>query len=253
MLAEGRQSLSFARYEVIVSDDGSGFPAESFCREKFPWVRYTHGPQKGPAANRNNGASLAAHAWLVFLDDDCVPDRDLLEQYQKGCLANPGNLIFEGCILPIGEKLAYNYECPVNKEGGVLWSCNMMVDKGLFLRLGGFDEEYPFASMEDVDFRLRVMKEGKILFNKGAMVYHPWTKVESPQVKFERAYQSHIIFLKKWPRHSVEFGLSSIIRKMVSNLMREVLPNFILYKGKGINYVLSYYHFLFRLTFSLSK
>ncbi len=58
-------------YEVIVADDGDDALA-CFLSNNLPWVRYCVGPQRGPAANRNAGASQAQGEWLVFLDDDCI-------------------------------------------------------------------------------------------------------------------------------------------------------------------------------------
>src|SRR5580704_4187860 len=64
-------------YEVIVSDDGIG--ADALIRTNFPWATYFQGPRRGPAANRNFGASQATGTWLLFLDDDCVPGPGWLE------------------------------------------------------------------------------------------------------------------------------------------------------------------------------
>jgi len=80
-LASGQQYFPFGQYEVIVTDDGRDFNVEAFCKVNFPWVKYIQGPQKGPADNRNNGSKAAKHHWLVFLDDDCIPDKSLLHEY----------------------------------------------------------------------------------------------------------------------------------------------------------------------------
>src|SRR5688500_16117871 len=72
-LAPGTQTLPADQYEVIVTDDGSITTAEAMIREKFSWARWTQGPRKGPAANRNHGASLAQGEWIAFTDDDCLP------------------------------------------------------------------------------------------------------------------------------------------------------------------------------------
>ena len=81
-LVEGRQTLPFHMYEVIVSDDGpEGSNARLLVEEKYPWVRWVAGPARGPAANRNRGASQARGGWLVFTDDDCLPQAGWLAAY----------------------------------------------------------------------------------------------------------------------------------------------------------------------------
>src|SRR5688500_16589114 len=72
-LVPGRQTLDASRYEVIVTDDGRDTTAEAMIRDQFSFVRWVRGPQRGPAANRNNGVKHARGEWVVFTDDDCVP------------------------------------------------------------------------------------------------------------------------------------------------------------------------------------
>jgi GT2 family glycosyltransferase len=56
----------------------------------------------------------------------------------------------------------------------------MMIQKKLFESLDGFDENFPFPHMEDVDLRERVrLKNEKILFVKDAVVDHPPKRLPS--------------------------------------------------------------------------
>src|SRR6185312_3373026 len=87
-------------YEVIVTDDSKNNIAKNLINENYPWVKWVDGPKKGPAANRNNGTKLAIGDWVIFIDDDCLPDTNLLREYENGINRNPGALAFEGAILP---------------------------------------------------------------------------------------------------------------------------------------------------------
>jgi len=160
---------------VIVSDDGQEYVAESFCRQFYPWVRYTKGLQKGPAANRNNGAKLAIGDWLVFTDDDCLPDSGWLKAYAEAIQQYPECKAFEGAILPDDWNLLKKdmAECPVNTEGGCFWSANIMVKKELFFNIGGFDKEYIIAAREDQDLFYRLQGLTNIMFCKNVIVTHP--------------------------------------------------------------------------------
>jgi glycosyltransferase involved in cell wall biosynthesis len=67
----GRPDFDF---ETIVTGDGTNSTAEAMLQTGFPFVRWVRGPRRGPAANRNHGAENAQGDWLLFLDDDCIPD-----------------------------------------------------------------------------------------------------------------------------------------------------------------------------------
>ena len=97
-LAPVVQVLSIEQYEVIVSDDGMKHTAERMVKEKYTWAKWVAGPGRGPASNRNNGAKHAKGEWLVFLDDDCVPDRNILSAYLAAINSYPLANVFEGRI-----------------------------------------------------------------------------------------------------------------------------------------------------------
>ena len=59
--------------EIIVSDDSRTDRTWKLIRDQFPGVKWVRGPQRGPAANRNFGASQASGDWVAFVDDDCIP------------------------------------------------------------------------------------------------------------------------------------------------------------------------------------
>ncbi|MEC4984442.1 MAG: glycosyltransferase [Oscillatoria sp. PMC 1068.18] len=176
-LAPGRQTLPKEKYEVIVTDDGVETTAQEMLEQRYPWAKWVAGTQLGPAANRNNGSQYAHGEWLVFIDDDCLPDINWLEEYTKVIMAIPEYHVFEGRVYVDRPRRYLAETSPVNESGGYLWSCNFTIKKELFQSLGGFDERFPYAAMEDVDFRLRLTQNGyKFAFVKGASVCHPWRK-----------------------------------------------------------------------------
>jgi glycosyltransferase involved in cell wall biosynthesis len=173
-LAPGKQSLDSASYEVIVTDDGHEYQAENYCKENYPFVLYTKGPRKGPAANRNNGARIANGNWLVFTDDDCLPDSGLLQAYVQSIEPQADCKAFEGAILPDDWELLKKdlSDCPVNTSGGCFWSANIAVEGRLFNTIGGFDERFKIAAMEDKDIYQRLKAVTSIPFLKEAVVIH---------------------------------------------------------------------------------
>ncbi len=175
-LAPGVQTLDPAFYEVIVSDDGIAGCSKEMVKSKYSWANWVEGPKRGPAANRNHGASQAKNQWLVFTDDDCLPCENYLEAFFVG--AGQGNApVLEGKTLPLGKPQRVDSVCPINESGGYLWSCNFAIERTLFFKVAGFDENFPSAAMEDVDLRVRLLKlPVRIEFLPDALVLHPWTR-----------------------------------------------------------------------------
>jgi len=170
-----RQSLDASFYEVIVTDDGSKSTAEELIKTKYPWAKWVQGSRKGPAANRNNGARYANGEWLVFTDDDCLPNSDWLMSYYKQIPELPSVRAFEGAIHADKEEELNNTfaECPINTTGGLFWSANIAVEKKLFHEVGGFDEGYLLAAQEDQQLHLDLLKHTTVQFLPNCVVIHP--------------------------------------------------------------------------------
>jgi glycosyltransferase involved in cell wall biosynthesis len=199
-LAPEVQNLSLDAYEVIVTDDALADDPSDCLRQNFPWVHHNCGPQKGPAANRNSGAKSAKGEWLIFLDDDCLPEPSFLSAYLDSIQKNPDYLVFEGRTLRDRPQVRLDEEAPLNDNGGYLWSCNFLIQRKLFFELGGFCELYPYACMEDVDFREELNARNlKFLFVPEANVIHGWRSI-SPDEKYLKVHLvSHAIFHNRHP------------------------------------------------------
>ena len=172
-LASNVQTLAAEQYEVIVTDDGFQTTSKEMIKQDYPWVKWVAAQRKGPAANRNNGAKYAQGEWLVFTDDDCLPDPQWLEAYRDAM--DNDSLALEGSIHPCGDisldvDLA---ECPVNTKGGCFWSANIAIKRSLFESLGGFDPNHLIAAQEDQDLKIRVEALTNISFIPNAKVFHP--------------------------------------------------------------------------------
>src|SRR5436309_24571 len=92
------QQMHFNEYEIIVTDDSRENNALSLIEKNFKWVRWVQGCNKGPAANRNNGAKHAKGDWLIFIDDDCIPDDEVIKTYKEAITAFAGIRVFEGYV-----------------------------------------------------------------------------------------------------------------------------------------------------------
>jgi GT2 family glycosyltransferase len=159
--------------EVIVSDDSAGDETRNVL-ENYPGICWQPGPRRGPASNRNAGVRSSQGRWILFVDDDCVVDRGWIAAFLVVMTSLPLCRVLEGRTVADRPRRRMDEESPINETGGYLWSCNMAIARTLFDELGGFCESFPYASMEDVDLRLRLQGMGEHFpFVADALVCHP--------------------------------------------------------------------------------
>jgi GT2 family glycosyltransferase len=221
-LAPGVQTLDASEYEVIVTDDGVP-TVEKLIAEKYAWAKWIAGPRRGPAANRNNGARTATSDWLVFTDDDCLPEIGWLEAYAFNM---NGNDVLEGKTSSHGFRTRIDEECPINETGGYLWSCNFAMQRNQFLSLGGFDESFPAAAMEDVELNTRVNKLTLVRrFVPEALVFHPWRQRKNSQ--FARVHAESVAnYVRLHPEAAFQFTIRSQVTAFLRSTKSNVFYSF---------------------------
>lgn len=220
-------------FEVIVTDDAPPPNAEPMLKERFPEARWIAGPGRGPAANRNHGARHARGEWIVFCDDDCLPSPDLLDAYARAIAAAPSAQVLEGRIHADRPKRRMDEVSPINESGGYLWSCNFAIRRKTFEALGGFDEAYRFAAMEDVDLRERLRDAGiPIPFVPEASVCHPWRR-HGGWSSIDRSVRSHAIFWQRHPDHLRSHPPRAYLRALVRTAIKRTGPELVAMKGRG--------------------
>ncbi len=216
-LSAGAQTLDSSRYEVIVTDDGVTDAARELIVERYPWAHRVQGPRRGPSANRNNGVRAARGEWVVFTDDDTLPDRDWLEQ-----LLNAASEVevVEGCTICRAGIHSPREHSPENDRGGCWWTCNLAIRRDTFDRLGGFDELFVVPHLEDVDLRVRAFAAGvKWRFAPLAIVDHP-----PRRERFGAArgpwHAAHVVYARI---HAEPFTLVTCMRSVVRERSRAIL------------------------------
>jgi len=235
--------------EVIVSDDGRDEELAKNLREKFSFARYLVGPARGPAANRNHGAGHACGDWLIFCDDDCRPQPGWLAAYAK-TTSKDNTPVLEGRTIADRPRQRLDEEAPINEIGGYLWSCNFAIRRELFVELGGFDEAFPFAAMEDVELKAR-LDSGMhaIRFVEEAVCVHPWRRLKGIEFQMQRL-QSLKYLWRKHPTLRPEDPRYWLIFRALREIKNHVLPHFWRCRGRGfssaLGRALSFFIYAFR-------
>ena len=222
-LAPCAQSLSHDQYEVIVADDSAHAAARELLFDRYPWARWTGGPRRGPAANRNAGARVARGEWLVFTDDDCLPEHGWLDAFAAMFSPDEKALdVLEGRTTCRAGLNSPRCTAPLNLHGGNLWSCNFAIRRTHLQQVGGFDERYPYPHMEDADLQARLQKAGfMIRFVPAAEVDHPPRPMPWGAM-LARIHESSVLHMTlHGPWRGLPWYLQNQTRARLSRIVRE--------------------------------
>jgi len=185
---------TFAGFEALIIDNASPDPGDAAIAREFPAMRLVeNGRNLGFAGAGNQGARLGRGRWLVFLNPDAFARPDWLAELAAAAERHPTVRSFTSRQLMaedpalldgLGDVMS-GYGIPYRggylaadpgdtPEGEVFSPCGaaMMIDRALFLELGGFDEFF-FCYSEDVDLGYRLQLAGEpTLVVPGAVIAH---------------------------------------------------------------------------------
>ena len=151
-------------YEVIIIDGGSSDSTLDIVN-KFEDIRVVKSTNISIANSRNLGVAESIGDKLVFIDSDCLVNKNLLLKSKK-------HLEKYKCCGSFYRAhknhswIAKTWLIAEKKEKNIVdWitSGTLVVSRSFFLKIGGFNES--LKTEEDEDFGFRVRKNGGQLFN----------------------------------------------------------------------------------------
>jgi len=177
-------------YEVIVVTDGNIMHFKDIlmdyidCSIKFKPILIRDSPL---GMKRNVGIKKTTCDYILFLDDDVLPNRSWLFEMKKSLedgadlIGGPSKPLFpNGLKIPRwwDESLIGRYVAVGNGPDRI-WGCNLGIKKRVITDIGYFDESlgpqkgHPSIYGEDVEFvNLVRQKKLSVMFNPRAVVYH---------------------------------------------------------------------------------
>lgn len=228
LAALARQSLDPARFEVLVCDDGSeadlnALVANAGLRD----ARLLRQKRGGPGSARNLGLTQAKGEFVLFLNDDAIPDNDLLLHH---FLTHRG---FKGARIAVLGRLSTARRCLNTRFGRLLestnalfgyngmqklntydynhfYTCNISLRTEAVRAVGGFDEDFLDAAAEDVELGYRLQKQGlETLYNPDCLTWHEHeiSPANFCNINYRRGFWAMLFFCKhpdlhKAPRFS---------------------------------------------------
>jgi len=212
-------------FETILTDNGSHDDSVSFVRTHYPAVRLVELRENvGFAAGNNAGAAHANGEWLVFLNNDTVPDPEWLARLWAEASAHPefaivtSRLVFlddpsrvdsagDG-YLRAGGAFKHGYGAPAagfTQSRETFGACGgaFMIRRDVWEALGGFDPRF-FLIYEDVDLSYRARLLGyRTWYAASAIVKHAGSAslgVASPQSVYHGQRNLEWTWIKNTPR-----------------------------------------------------
>lgn len=173
-----QQTQPLDTYEIVVVVDGPDDGTEEQARRYGAHVLVQ--PHRGPAAARNAGAACARGDVLLFLDADCEPKEDWIEQMVRP-FQDPGIVGVKGVFKTRQRSLVARFAQAEYEEKEDQMCRGQYIDfidtgsagyrADVFRENGGFSTDLPGA--EDVEFSFRLAARGyKMVLAKQAVVYH---------------------------------------------------------------------------------
>lgn len=157
--------------EIIVVDDGSKIPHKEALLPYMPRIKIISTTNRGVSAARNTGAAEAKGQYIAFLDSDDLFLKNKLERQLKFMRKT-------ACRVSHTDEFWYKTDRFINQGkahtkyggrilGNILDKCrispsSLMLERDLFLSMGGFDENLRVC--EDYELSLRLALHHEIAF-----------------------------------------------------------------------------------------
>jgi hypothetical protein len=157
-----------------------------------------------PSRQRNIGWRRARGRLVVFTDDDCRPAPEWLERLVEAAHAQPGRIV-QGATLP-DPREEHLFARPhirtlwVEPPSREVQTCNVLYERALLERVGGFDERA--ITGEDIDLSIRARDAGAALVGvPEAVTYHAIEALSlAGKIRSQHKWQHLAYVVKRHPR-----------------------------------------------------
>lgn len=234
------QSASQSDYEVLIVNSEHTRNRESTMRRiseanQDLRLRYIRTGKRGRAASHNRGIRESSANLLLFLADDFVPTRALIEEhlrfhetYPMPHMAAIGPALFSPHLEMTSfmrwlERTRYLFGISFAGQNPAIppnffYGANTSLKKDFLLSVGLFDEDFPYDAVDDYEMGLRLFEHGmKTVFLPRALAYHDHqVTLEGRRTTMRKAGASTRILDLKYPPR----GLKKLVRHPPTSLIR---------------------------------
>jgi glycosyltransferase involved in cell wall biosynthesis len=217
-----RQTYPQRDIEVIIVSDGSTDGTDEYLSAiKAPLsLRFMPQANAGPAAARNKGIRNAQGDIVLFIDDDVVPNPELVTEHARmhenhpnlvvlGPMLNPPDFTFSPWVA--WEQAMLEKQYVAMRQGKweatarQFYTGNTSLLRQVLLNSGGFDER--FRRAEDIELAYRLEQQGvEFTFTMAAEAYHYAERSFTSWLQTPYIYGRHdIIFSREHHKDILSF------------------------------------------------
>ena len=207
---------------IIIVDDGSPNINITNYINFNNVIIVKHFENYGPGAARNTGIEVALDnfdvKFISFIDTDCQVDSDWLTIHENNQMKSGG--VYCGQTIGLNNDIVSRYHDNMGTlngrriDKGLLYgpSCNMSISRAI-LNDFRFDERFPNASFEDVEFCVRLIKNNIVpQYIKEAIIFHDYdNNIKGFYNQFYRYGKSHPLMLQIHPEYHEWYSASEEI------------------------------------------
>ena len=211
-------------FEIIVVDNNSTDGTKDYLSgipEKVKVI--TNQENLGFAKACNQGAEHSRGYYLVFLNNDTLPQPDWLREmvdsansdadagivgtkllYPDGTIQHAGIGFINGIPdHPFRDFPGDHPEANIPKELDMVTGACLLIKRDVFIECGGFDEQYK-NGVEDIDLCLKARMKGyKVIYNPKSTLYHYEGRTLG---RFDHVKENLEIFFSRWGDYFDDHG-----------------------------------------------
>ena len=236
-------------------------------------IKYFNLKKNHQAYKRNLGAKVSNGNFLIFLDDDCFPERNFLVNYYKKLKLKKKRIIYCGDVeyfqnsniknlIKFRNQRSIKYSIP-NKKLSIknFVTMNMGFDKTLFNKYENFfDKRFSYYGFEDFELAFRLKQKGFSMELIKAKIFHK--DFRNFDLFLSKFFYMGKFGIKDIRRINIKAAKMSIFNKIYENkilnlflklpfayLILSNIKSFIIFIEKKVNF---YFPFLYKVGMFLS-
>lgn len=199
-------NINFKYFEIIICDSDRQkinykLIKNIKCNYKNVKIKYINLIENNHSKKRNIGIKRASSKFLIFLDDDCLPEKNFIRKYYKILFKEKEKAIFCGSVIyPENLSRFHNYRqqrhfqisnklfLRENIGPEKIVTMNMAFNLSKIDKKKLFNERFNYYGFEDYDFAFRQSESGVKIYKCSPLVLH------NDQRNYEK-YLYKILFL----------------------------------------------------------
>lgn len=201
-------------FEIVVVSDGSTDGTNEFLQSFRPSFSFLPVVQEnqGPAAARNRGVEMATGNYVLFVDDDVIPEKNLIHEHMRYHDMHRNSVVIGPMLTPddfdmlpwvFWEQSMLEKQYRAMEQGDWLptarqfYTGNASLLRSHLLESGGFDPTILRA--EDVELAYRLANMGlSFVFNSAAVGFHYAERSFNSWLKIPYSYgRNDIMFARE--------------------------------------------------------